>query len=67
MKNTSGRRYAYLALGLIVIAWLVMDFNGRMSQLRRITAEQEEHQRSDATNVPNRATRPDGLARFARE
>ena len=24
-----------------MIAWLVMDFNGRMSQLRRITAEQE--------------------------
>ena len=41
MKNAPGRRYAYIALGLIVIAWLVMDFNGRMSQLRRITAEQE--------------------------
>ena len=41
MKNAPGRRYAYIALGLIVIAWLVMDFNGRTSQLRRITAEQE--------------------------
>jgi hypothetical protein len=41
MKNPSGRRYAYLALGLVVITWLVMDFNGRMSQLRRITAERE--------------------------
>ena len=42
MKGTSNRKYAYLALGLIVITWLVMDFNGRMSQLRRITNERDE-------------------------
>ena len=41
MKETSGRRYAYLVLGLIVMTILVMDFNERMSQLHHLTAEKE--------------------------
>lgn len=41
MKKTSGQRYAYLALGLILITWLIMDFNVRMSRLRQIQVEKE--------------------------
>ena len=41
MKNTPGRRYAYMVLGLIVLGWLVMDFNSRMNHLTRIRAERE--------------------------
>jgi hypothetical protein len=41
MKKSPGRRDAYLALGLIVLTWLILDFNSRMSHLRRITTEKE--------------------------
>ena len=41
MKKTSGQKYAYMALGLILIAWLIMDFNVRMSRLRQIQYERE--------------------------
>jgi len=41
MNKTSGQKYAYMALGLILIAWLIMDFNVRMSRLRQIQYERE--------------------------
>ena len=41
MKNAPGKRYAYLALGLVLLTLMVMDFNGRMTQLRRLEAERE--------------------------
>jgi len=41
MKNLPGRRLAYFALGFLVLAWLVMDFNSRMNQLNRLEAERE--------------------------
>jgi cell division protein FtsB len=37
----SGWRYALLALGLVVLAAMVMDFNRRTADLRRLTAEKE--------------------------
>ena len=39
MKKVPGSRYAYLALGLILLTFLVMNFNERMSSLRRLEAE----------------------------
>ena len=42
MKNTpSGLKFVLLIIGLVVAAYLVMDFNNRMSELRRLTADQE--------------------------
>lgn len=41
MKNPPGKRFAYLALGLVLLTLMVMDFNGRMTQLRRLEAERE--------------------------
>lgn len=41
MNTASGRRYAYLALGLIVLTLLVMDFNRRMTLLRSLETERE--------------------------
>ena len=37
----SGWQYALLVLGLVLLAALVMDFNSRMAELRRLTAERE--------------------------
>ena len=41
MKQRRGWRYALLMIGLAVLALLVMDFNSRMAELRRLTAERE--------------------------
>jgi len=41
VNTASGRRYAYLAIGLIVLTLLVMDFNRRMTHLRNLEAERE--------------------------
>jgi hypothetical protein len=40
INQHSGVRYALILVGLIVLATLIMDFNGRMAQLRRLTAEE---------------------------
>ena len=40
INQRSGVRYALILIGLVVLATLVMDFNGRMAELRRLTAEQ---------------------------
>jgi hypothetical protein len=40
INQRSGVRYALILVGLIVLATLIMDFNGRMAQLRRLTAEE---------------------------
>ncbi len=34
-------RYALIIIGLIVLAYLVMDFNNRMGALRRLSAQKE--------------------------
>ena len=39
INQRSGVRYALILIGLIVLATLIMDFNGRMAELRRLTAE----------------------------
>jgi hypothetical protein len=36
-----GLRYALFTVGLIILALMVMDFNNRMADLNRLTAEQE--------------------------
>ena len=42
MKGSSqGWKYALLIGGVILMALLVMDFNSRMAELRRLTAERE--------------------------
>jgi len=42
MKNLGkGWRPAILVLGFAVLVLLVMDFNNRMAELRRLTAEKE--------------------------
>jgi uncharacterized protein (DUF58 family) len=41
MKERRGWRYGLLVMGLAVLALLVMDFNSRMAELRRLTAERE--------------------------
>ena len=41
MRNPPGKRFAYLALGLVLLTMMIMDFNGRMTQLRRLEAERE--------------------------
>jgi len=35
-------RYTLIILGMVVLAYLVMDFNSRMGALRRLTAQKEE-------------------------
>ena len=35
-------RYTLIIIGLVVLAFLVMDFNNRMGALRRLTAQKEE-------------------------
>jgi hypothetical protein len=34
-------KYALVIIGLLVLAYLVMDFNSRMSELRRLSVEKE--------------------------
>jgi hypothetical protein len=34
-------RYVFLILGLAVVVWLVMDFNGRVTELNRLKSERE--------------------------
>lgn len=42
MKNQPpGYRYALVVIGLALLTMLVMDFNSRMAELRRLTAERE--------------------------
>ncbi len=40
INQRSGVRYALILIGLVVLATLIMDFNGRMAELRRLTAEE---------------------------
>ena len=40
INQRSGVRYALFIVGLIILATLIMDFNGRMADLRRLTAEE---------------------------
>jgi cell division protein FtsB len=43
MKRTwLGWKYALLVIGLIVLTLLVMDFNNRMAELRRLSDKKEE-------------------------
>ena len=43
MKRTwLGWKYALLVIGLIVLTLLVMDFNNRMAELRRLSDKREE-------------------------
>ncbi len=39
MTQIRGWRYILLVLGLAILAWMVMEFNGRMAQLKRLTQE----------------------------
>jgi len=39
-NQRSGLRYALILIGLFILATLIMDFNGRMAELRRLTAEE---------------------------
>jgi hypothetical protein len=41
MSQLRGWRYLVLVLGLAVIAWMVMDFNGRIAQLNRLNTEHD--------------------------
>ena len=40
INQRSGVRYALILIGLVILATLIMDFNGRMAELRRLTAEE---------------------------
>jgi cell division protein FtsB len=51
MKRTwLGWKYALLVIGLIVLALLVMDFNNRMAELRRLS-DKKEDVAAEATNL----------------
>ena len=51
MKRTwLGWKYALLVIGLIVLTLLVMDFNNRMAELRRLS-DKKEDVAVDATNL----------------
>jgi len=38
----AGWKYALLVVGLVVLALLIMDFNSRMAEWRRLTVEKEQ-------------------------
>jgi cell division protein FtsB len=40
-QNNQGWKYGLLVMGLMLLALLVMDFNNRMAELHRLTAERE--------------------------
>jgi hypothetical protein len=51
MKRTwLGWKYALLVIGLIVLTMLVMDFNNRMAELRRLS-DKKEDVAVEATNL----------------
>ena len=53
MKRTwLGWKYALLVIGVIVLALLVMDFNNRMAELRRLSDKKEEVA-AEATQLVN--------------
>ena len=53
MKRTwLGWKYALLVIGLIVLTLLVMDFNNRMAELRRLSDKREDVA-VEATNLIN--------------
>ena len=39
--NRDAVRYALIVLGIIFLAIMIMDFNGRMAEFRRLSAESE--------------------------
>jgi len=41
MIQLRGLKYVALIIGLAVITWLVMDFNSRVGELKRISGEQK--------------------------
>jgi hypothetical protein len=45
-----GWKYGLLAIGLVTLTFLVMDFNNRMTELRRLNGKQEEVA-AEATNL----------------
>ena len=53
MKRTwLGWKYALLVIGVIVLAFLVMDFNNRMAELSRLSDKKEEVA-AEATQLVN--------------
>jgi cell division protein FtsB len=50
MRTWLGWKYALLIIGLIVLTLLVMDFNNRMAELRRLSDKHEEVA-ADATQL----------------
>jgi cell division protein FtsB len=44
MKQIPGWRYLVLLAGLALLAWLVIEFNSRMTELNRLTADRQEIQ-----------------------
>ena len=39
--NHQAVRYAFIVLGIVFLALMIMDFNGRMAEYRRLSAESE--------------------------
>ena len=39
--NRDALRYAFIVLGIVFLAFMIMDFNGRMAEYRRLSAESE--------------------------